>query len=252
MQKCDKTSYNGKNVSVNIPGLDNKDVMVYFRFWDDFTDSEYPIFQFENYRTINNKLLQEENSLYIWDKNANVPLKDYIQEKLSPPASYPFYSDREYAFIVKDFERNGIQYLDKRFKLKFGVDDRTVITHIPLTRRPAVVKVISNVNNIQMKINGKSSGHIFSKYKDTQKYLVMPYSSVKPTVKGEKQTFIFKTSVYSDRTSEYSRKILRISLFSSAFNTLISEFNFNTDDGITKAVCPELEESKTTPSTIFL
>ena len=191
MQKCDKTSYNGKNVSVNIPGLDNKDVMVYFRFWDDFTDSEYPIFQFENYRTINNKLLQEENSLYIWDKNANVPLKDYIQEKLSPPASYPFYSDREYAFIVKDFERNGIQYLDKRFKLKFGVDDRTVITHIPLTRRPAVVKVISNVNNIQMKINGKSSGHIFSKYKDTQKYLVMPYSSVKPTVKGEKQAFIF-------------------------------------------------------------
>lgn len=191
MQKHDADSKNGKNVSVSIPGLDNKDVMVYFRFWDDFANSEYPVFQFENYRTINNKLLQEEGALYIWDKNANVPLKNYIQEKLKPPASYPFYSDREYAFIVKGFEQNGIQYLDKRFKLKFGVDDRTVITHIPLTRRPATVKVVSNISNIQMKINGKSSGHIFSKYKDTQKYLVMPYSSIKPTIKGDLKTFIF-------------------------------------------------------------
>jgi serine/threonine-protein kinase len=191
MQKRDKNTQNGMNVNVSIPGLDNKDVMVYFRFWDEFANSEYPIFQFENYRTITNKLLQEEDSLYIWDKNANVRLKDYIREKLSPPTSYPFYSDREYAFIVKDFERNGIEYLDKRFKLKFGVDDRTVITHIPLVRCPAVVKVVANVNDIQLKINGKSSGHIFSKYKDTQKYLIMPYKSIKPNIKGQSRTFIF-------------------------------------------------------------
>lgn len=191
MQKREIDSNGGKNVSVNIPGLNNKDVMVYFRFWDDFANSEYPIFQFENYRTINNKLYQEEDSLYIWDKNTNVPLKNYIQEKLNPPVSYPFYSGREYAFIVKGFEQNGIQYLDKRFKLKFDVDDRTVITHIPLTRRPASIKVISDVNNIQMKVNGKSSGYIFSKYKDTQKYLVMPYSSIKPTVKDDVKTFVF-------------------------------------------------------------
>lgn len=191
MQKHETDSSKGKDVSINIPGLNNKDVMVYFRFWDDFAHSEYPVFQFENYRTISSKLYEEEDSLFIWDKNANVPLKNYIQEKLNPPVSYPFYSDKEYAFIVKGFEQNGIQYMDKRFKLKFGVDDRTVIAHIPLTRCPASVKVISNVNNIQMKINGKSSGHIFSKYKDTQKYLIVPYSSIKPTIKGDLKTFIF-------------------------------------------------------------
>lgn len=191
MQKTDIESRNGKNVSVSIPGLDNKDVMVYFRFWDEFAGSEYPVFQFENYRTVNNKLLQEEDSLYIWDRNANVPLKDYIKGRLSPPVSYPFYSDKEYAFIVKGFERNGIQYLDKRFKLKFGVDDRTVITHIPLTPRPASVKVVSNVSNIQMKIDGKTSGYLFTEYKDTRKYLVKPYNSVRPNIKGDVKTFVF-------------------------------------------------------------
>lgn len=191
MQKHDPDSKNGKNVAISIPGLGNKDVMVYFRFWDDFIGSEYPVFQFENYRAISSKLYQEEGSLYIWYKNANVPLKNYIAEKLNPPVSYPFYSDREYAFIVKGFEQNGIQYFDKRFKLKFDIDDRTVITHIPLTRRPATVKVISNTSNIKMKVNGKTSGHIFSEYKDTQKYLVAPYSSIKPTIKGDSRTFIF-------------------------------------------------------------
>ena len=47
---------------------------------------------------------------------------------------------------------------------------------------------------------------------------------------------IFNTSVYEEKNSEYSRNILRISPFSSAVKTLISEFNFSTDAGITKAV----------------
>lgn len=182
MQKMDSVTKKGMDVDIKIYNLTAKEVMLSFRFWDSLKPDHY-LFQFDNYTVVNERLRKEEDNIAIWDEslNKNVNLKDYITKRLSF-SGMPFYSNKDYAFLVSGFEKEGVKYADRRFKLKFGLDERTVVSHIPLVPIPATIRIISPYRTNRVQINGRKMGMLFQ----NGKYGTATYRSVRGRPHGKK------------------------------------------------------------------
>ncbi len=192
MQSKNKETKDGEKIHVTVHNLMPKEVMLSLRFWNQLKGDDY-LFQFDNYsETVSEALKNEETSVVIWDagRNKNVTLKDYVIGKLSGNAQAPFYSNKEYAFIVTDFEKDGIKYDTKRFKLKFGLDERTVVAHIPLTPTPSLLIINSDSKSLPLTVNGDTAGYIYDKTDGT--YYINDYAAVKPLKKGTNYRFTYR------------------------------------------------------------
>lgn len=174
---------NGMNVNIKVYNLVPKEVMLNLRFWDALDPDKY-LFQFDYYSGVTDKLLEEEGNLSIWDssRNCNTTLRDYVVRKIKLNHA-PFYSNTDYAFLVSGFEKDGVKYDNRRFKLKFGLDERTVVAHIPLAPVPARIKIVSPFKRGDLFINSSDAGLVF---KDDA-YKAVKYNSIKgkPFGKGK-------------------------------------------------------------------
>lgn len=175
MQVKNPSTKSGMDVNIKIYNLSPKEVMLSLRFWDALNPERY-LFQFDNYTEVNSKLMRENENLLIWDpyRNANSTLKDFVIRRLRSNNS-PFVSNQDYTFRVSGFERDGIKYDNRRFQLKFGLDERTVVAHVPLAPVPAKIRVISPDRRNNIFIDGNSSGLLFQ----NEQYEGVNYSSIK-------------------------------------------------------------------------
>lgn len=192
MQSKNKETKDGEKIHVTVHNLMPKEVMLSLRFWNQLKSDEY-LFQFDNYsETVSEALKNEETAVIIWDavRNRNITLKDYVTGKLSGNAQAPFYSNKEYAFIVTGFEKDGIKYDTKRFKLKFGLDERTVVAHIPLAPTPSLLIVNSDSKSLPLTINGDTAGYIYDKTDGN--YYINNYGTIKPVKNGTNHKFIYR------------------------------------------------------------
>ncbi|OHD37598.1 MAG: hypothetical protein A2015_17260 [Spirochaetes bacterium GWF1_31_7] len=187
MQKKNILTKNGMNINIKVYNLSPKEVMLSLRFWDAINPDKY-LFQFDNYTEVNDRLLKESDDLAIWDtyRKSNVLLRDYIHRRLSLKQS-PFYSNQDYAFIVSGFEKDGIKYDNRRFKLKFALDERTVVAHIPIAPVPAKIRVISPNKKNKIIINNSDNGLLF----DNDQYVGVKYNVISAKPYG-KDAFIFE------------------------------------------------------------
>lgn len=161
IQNKSKQTVNGQKVLIPIANLSPKDVIVYFRFWDSISDKLLFAFDYYSGKTINRVKREEDNLKIFYNKNY-IKLKDYVllRDKYGYDA---FYSDKSYTFLVDGFNTKDIAYDDKKFDVKFSLDDRTVIVHAPLTPKPCKIVVKSNADNIPIIINNESYGLVFVK-----------------------------------------------------------------------------------------
>jgi serine/threonine protein kinase len=182
---------NSKDQTITIPitDLKPKEVEVYFRFWNQLNPNEL-LFQFDSYPDESIKKYQdEEGNLKILTRYDAVSLKDYIfKMKSSNKMSTPFYSNQKYTFRVDNFEKDGIKYDSKRFDVRFSLDDRTVVVHVPLVPSPAEIDIESTEKNLPIFINGDSSGMIY----ENGNYLYKPYANIKYKSFNKKYTAVLK------------------------------------------------------------
>ena len=161
-QQLSPTMRNGMEVPIRVYNLSPKEVMLSLRFWDALVPSKY-LFQFDYYNELNEKLRKEKDNLIIWDsqRKKNVFARDYIMRSLQSN-QFPYISNQDYAFIVSNFELNGVKYDNRRFKIAFGLDERTVVAHIPLAPVPASFKVFSSSGRLPLQVDGLNKGLVFN------------------------------------------------------------------------------------------
>jgi serine/threonine protein kinase len=178
----------GQVVNIPISPLWSQEVIVYFRFWDSLNNKL--LFKFDTYSEKSIKELRKEDAnLKIFEGKRYRPLKDYIESSINRKRE-PFKSVKKYYFLVDNFSRDGIDYIDKKFQETFSLDDRTVIVHVPLTQKPGTVRLVSNKKGTPILLNDSSAGLVFSEKGD---YLHMPYKSL--DYKENKRKGLYTTDI---------------------------------------------------------
>lgn len=199
IQKKYDSMKNGQFCRVPIANLWSQDVSLYLRFWDYFNPSQL-LLKFDNYTIAKFKeqfgeFKKESENLKLKTKGGNyILLKDYIEYEIKSNRS-PFYSGYNYTFKIENFKIGDKEYFDKEFNLKFELEDRSVVTHLYLIVKPAKIVIKSNVKRLNILLNNKNSGFIFSK----DNYKNIKYSKIKPKKIGDK--YIFELVVPPDRYS---------------------------------------------------
>ncbi len=161
LQVKNKNTKNGQMFVIYIVDLWPQEVSVYFRFWDSITQKW--LFSFENYPDKRiNQIKEEEDNLYVFYYGKYIKVKDFVLMKKGRNED-AFKSGIRYTFLVKDFKKDDISYVDKKFTMNFSLDDRTVVIHTPLIPEPCRIKIISNVSKLPLLINNENQGLFFER-----------------------------------------------------------------------------------------